>query len=640
MQNQNPFGNGANYGNQNRDARFGQAQHGNPWQRRERVEESDSSTGQRIDQLNAVINRQNERRFENQNFNNGGRAQQEFRYEPQPQMERQPDPENRPAPVAMMSLIEQMQALKVDIAANPIKPEKLSMLPQQQQQVKILHDNLTEAKVDLESKTFQLAMFEALNTQLNLGFDAQLQQSKESHIKQYRKWEEEKLKLQKADLLASKYLAALEMPDIKEPPPFYRREVGLLDKKNIVRMITAYDDTNTNSTRSFKLVWSEILNFGRGEYLTEEEYKRILSVILHGNIAEDFRQMDKEERSLQEIINELCVLYDTTQTLDDYQHEVDNFKREKNESLKKAMARANKLVRRLEPLSRESAWPETYDNMRKSILRQIVASNTKAHIDMEESRLVKAGASYDVESLIRMAHEFEVYNNAVPTKEVQTVYQVASMAPRRSAVEVSSMEHQLNHLKSEKSLKQNWENKLDEVIQIATNAARYRERSKSFGDKTKKSGFKPPYKGNMGAVAKALNDGDTNMKDLVKMGQQVSNNRADKPETQQQERGRSTERRPYQKYDSNSRQSSYSTSKDRQSRPESYTRGQTPAPRSESEQRRYQENRYKKYEEKPSSNWRGPKLVVQGNKHCYECVPCNTMHSAEFICPKFYESEN
>ena len=68
--------------------------------------------------------------------------------------------------------------------------------------------------------------------------------------------------------------------------------------------------------------------------------------------------------------------------------------------------------------------------------------------------------------------------------------------------------------------------------------------------------------------------------------------------------------------------------------------GQTPAPRSESEQRRYQENRYKKYEEKPSSNWRGPKLVVQGNKHCYECVPCNTMHSAEFICPKFYESEN
>ena len=64
-----------------------------------------------------------------------------------------------------------------------------------------MHDNLTEAKVDLESKTFQLAMFEALNSQFNLGFDAQLEQSKESHIKQYRKWEEERLKLQKADLL-------------------------------------------------------------------------------------------------------------------------------------------------------------------------------------------------------------------------------------------------------------------------------------------------------------------------------------------------------------------------------------------------------------------------------------------------------
>ncbi len=103
-------------------------------------------------------------------------------------------------------------------------------------------------------------------------------------------------------------------------------------------MKTLYDDTPINSTRSFKLVWTEILNFGRGEYLNEEDYKTILSIILQGNIAEDFLIMDREGKSLKEIVDKLCVVYDTTQTLDDFQKEVDNFKREKNENLKKSMA--------------------------------------------------------------------------------------------------------------------------------------------------------------------------------------------------------------------------------------------------------------------------------------------------------------
>ena len=97
--------------------------------------------------------------------------------------------------------------------------------------------------------------------------------------------------------------------------------------------------------------------------------------------------MDKEGKSLKVILDKLCVLYDTTQTLDD-------FKREKNKKLKKSMARANKLIRRLEPLSTKAAWPETYNNMQKAILRQVVAPTTRALIDMEEHQLIKAGAVY------------------------------------------------------------------------------------------------------------------------------------------------------------------------------------------------------------------------------------------------------
>jgi hypothetical protein len=230
------------------------------------------------------------------------------------------------------------------------------MLPQQQQQVKNLKDNLSVAHVDLEARKLHINLFEAINQKLNLGLDDDLERSKHIHLQQAMHLEEEKLRLQKADNLASKFTAALEMPKIVQPPVGFRRETNLLDKKNMVRMITPYDDTSLNSTRSFKLVWTEILNFGRGEYLNEDDYKTILSIILRGNIAEDFRIMDKEGKSLKDIVDELCVLYDTTQTLDDFQKEVDDFKPEKNENLKKSMARANKLIRSLEPLSTEAAW--------------------------------------------------------------------------------------------------------------------------------------------------------------------------------------------------------------------------------------------------------------------------------------------
>jgi hypothetical protein len=44
---------------------------------------------------------------------------------------------------------------------------------------------------------------------------------------------------------------------------------------------------------------------------------------------------------------------------------------------------------------------------------------------MEEHHLIKAGAVYDVDSLIKMAHEYKSYHSAIPTKDIQTVYRIA-----------------------------------------------------------------------------------------------------------------------------------------------------------------------------------------------------------------------
>jgi hypothetical protein len=45
-----------------------------------------------------------------------------------------------------------MNNMHMDLTAHPIQPQRLSMLPQQQQQVKNLKENLSVAHVDLEAR--------------------------------------------------------------------------------------------------------------------------------------------------------------------------------------------------------------------------------------------------------------------------------------------------------------------------------------------------------------------------------------------------------------------------------------------------------------------------------------------------------
>jgi hypothetical protein len=86
-----------------------------------------------------------------------------------------------------------MNNMHMDLAAHPIQPQQLSMLPQQQQQVKNLKDNLSVAHVDLEARKLHINLFEAINQKLNLGLDVDLERSKHLLIQQALHLEEEKL---------------------------------------------------------------------------------------------------------------------------------------------------------------------------------------------------------------------------------------------------------------------------------------------------------------------------------------------------------------------------------------------------------------------------------------------------------------
>jgi hypothetical protein len=258
-----------------------------------------------------------------------------------------------------------------------------------------------------------------------------------------------------------------------------------------------------------------------------------------------------------------------------------------------------------------------------------------------------------------MAHEYESYHNAIPTKDIQTVYQVASMAPRKSPIEITRTEDQLNYLESEMSQNKGWEAKLEQVIQIAAaNVAK--DRSRSLDNKSK-TNFKhtTSLRTPSQTRVKTLKDNDELMQDVSKsVG---SNYRADKPAQQsqdQQQRGRQQDRRPsqsqsrtrsqnYRDQSSSSQPRSQSTSSQGQSnynrrekddyypQNKSYHNNRTYPQRSQSQDRRPPPQQAER-----KIVWRLPKLYVDGNRHYYDCATCATRHTADVVCMEMLKAEN
>jgi hypothetical protein len=204
-----------------------------------------------------------------------------------------------------------------------------------------------------------------------------------------------------------------------------------------------------------------------------------------------------------------------------------------------------------------------------------------------------------------------------------------------------------------------WEAKLEEVIQIAANAANYKDRSRSLDNKSK-SNFKhttsirTPSQNRI----KAIKDNDELMQDVSKSA--GSNYRADKPAQQsqdQQQRGRQQDRRPsqsqsrtpsqnYRDQSSSSQPRSQSTSSqgqgnyprkenDYQSQNKPYTNNRAYPHRSQSQDRRPPPQQA---EQKIVR--REPKLYVEGNRHYYNCATCATKHTADVVCMDMLQAEN
>ena len=371
---------------------------------------------------------------------------------------------------------------------------KFSMLPAQQQQVENMAAGVSTQQKLAEIQAMLINLAEA--TDKTGACRQDVQKLKNGYLHDVGEIHHQKKEIETAKNLASKFHISLEMPTFDPPPYGFRRDPLDLDFRHVQKFTGKFTPgSNADNNAKFCQYWEKVILFGKNKYFTEAEYIDILGYVLHGEALTDMRTMVARGASLGEIANSLAALYDDVETIDDHKHKVDNFTRLKDETISKTMARAKNLIHKLAPLHSRAAWPEKSEDMGKSILKQVVAQATRVALDMEEQKMIRAGANLGLNQMIDLAFDHEKYNKLIPTKEVQTTYQVASMTPKSG----NGKDEEKAFLRKELSLKKIQDETLakiakqqEEMLQIA--AANYGARGRSadkfakskFGDKPEK----------------------------------------------------------------------------------------------------------------------------------------------------------
>ncbi|MCZ2207549.1 hypothetical protein [Cylindrospermopsis raciborskii] len=241
---------------------------------------------------------------------------------------------------------------------------------------------------------------------------SQLSKSKQSYIEQ-------------AEKVADKYRTVLRNPQYPQAPPNYQFSAQRTSPREIISVTGKFHPGDPKT--DFNQVWSKLTAFGQRHYYEEEEYLTALRYVLEGEAYDAFALMTEEQHSLQYIIDYFAKVYGKKRSLLRDRKAVDDFTRHKNEPLDVCMHRSLVAIDRLQHLHSKEAWPEIRNTMRRNILTQIIADETRRHIQLEENEILeKTGLHIPIEKLINMAQKFETFHNKIPSKDVTTAFQVAS----------------------------------------------------------------------------------------------------------------------------------------------------------------------------------------------------------------------
>ena len=231
--------------------------------------------------------------------------------------------------------------------------------------------------------------------------------------------------MEAANRIVNYFKSSLNKPKYQIPPIDYKKTFQRTSPKIITYLTGTFDPSNPQA--NFSHMWSKLMGYGQANYFSETEYKNALSYTLKGDAYETYLLLEQTKQTLEYMLDYFGKMYTPKRSLNALRKPVDNFTRNKNESLEVAMHRCLVAVDKLRIQYSDDSWPVNRNWLRRDILSQIITEETRRFIRLKEDNIMENfGILLDIEEVIKLAHKYELEHMKAPETEVSTIFQVAS----------------------------------------------------------------------------------------------------------------------------------------------------------------------------------------------------------------------
>ena len=370
----------------------------------------------------------------------------------------------------MDDTIDQAAALDLN-ATGPILGARVpEYLPPSEQIKKILNIELADSERQAKQSAQLLKMLSILSLDNPSPAIRQLNEELTKDAEEARLLAEtKKTRQEAANRIVDYYKSTIIKPTYPKPPADYRKTYQRTSPKEITCLTGTFDPSNPQA--DFSHLWSKLIGYGQANFFTESEYKDALRYVLQGDAYETFLSFDQAKHDLNYILDYFGQVYTPKRSLNAHRQAVDNFIRNKNESLEVAMHRCLVAVDRLRVQYPPDSWPESRIWLRRNILSQIITEDTRRFIrSKEDDVLENFGISLDIDQVIKLAHKYEIEHNKAPKTEVSTLFQAASGGLAEDSLKLKS---ENNYLKKEVATEKSLQKTLLEYLANPVMAKRF-----------------------------------------------------------------------------------------------------------------------------------------------------------------------
>ena len=207
---------------------------------------------------------------------------------------------------------------------------------------------------------------------------------------------------------------SLDAPTILRAPADYRRHHTVMQTTMLRDNINVFE--SEIPTSDIVRTWTQMKKYGEKHYFNEDDYIEAWSKVTKGDALQQYNNMIQSKYNLTQILKFWQELYSKSRSITEQQDIIDSFIRHKAEALTAAMLRVTVIIDQMAYAEDPLAWPGIRDKQRRDVLMRIVTDKTRWFLKSRRVAHEDNGYLMTVDEMINDAHNFEQSYHEMPTQ--------------------------------------------------------------------------------------------------------------------------------------------------------------------------------------------------------------------------------